>query len=106
MRRKGELSKAEIVRRWPFQVAIEQLSDARAQYDRNIEIDRWCAEAKEEAAPRGYSIVHQDTWWEVWCFASADSAARFIDRFGGRHFDPKAKPRGPGWQGKGDFRPS
>lgn len=105
MRRKGELSAAERDRRWPFQVAIEQLADARAQYDRNIEIDRWRADASDEAAPRGYSIVHQDAWWEVWCFASAEMADRFVVRFGGRLFDPKAKPRGPGWQGKGDFRP-
>lgn len=105
MRRKGELSQAEISRRWPHHVALQQLLDHAAQYSRNIEIGRWRGDAGDGAAPRGYSIVHQDAWWEVWCFASAESAARFIGRFGGRLFDPKAKPRGPGWQGKGDFKP-
>lgn len=104
MRRKGELSQAEINRLWQHHVALQQLPDHTAQYSRNIEIDCWLGNLAEDAAPRGFSIVHRDTWWEVWCFASADSAARFIDRFGGRLFDPKAKPRGPGWQGKGDFR--
>lgn len=104
MRRKGELSQAEITRRWPHHVALQQLADHAAQYTRNIAIDAFLVEAGNAVAPRGYSILHQDTWFEVRCFASAETAAGFIQRFGGRPFDPKAKPRGPGWQGKGDFK--
>lgn len=104
MQRRGELSPAERDRRWPHQIALEQLEDARPQYDRNIAIDRFCVAAGDEASPRGYSIVHEDTWWEVWCFASVETAAFFRSRFGGRPFDPKAKARGPGWQGKGNFK--
>ncbi|MBN8533820.1 MAG: hypothetical protein J0L51_06985 [Rhizobiales bacterium] len=104
MRRKGELSQAEINRQWPHHIALQQLPDHAAQYSRNIEIDAFCVAAGDDAAPRGYSIMHQDAWFEVRCFASAATAAQFIQRFGGRPFDPRAKPRGPGWQGKGDFK--
>ena len=103
MRRAGELSPSERDRRWPFQVAVQQLEDARAQYERNIAIDQFRIVAGDNASPRGHSIVHENAWWEVWCFASAEIAARFRETFGGRPFDPKAKARGPGWQGKGDF---
>lgn len=104
MRRKGELSPAERDRRWPHQVAVAQVTDARAQYDRNIEIDRWRVAAGDQAAPRGYSIVHENVWWEVHCFESAELAVAFMKQFGGQLFDPKAKSRGRGWQWKGDFK--
>lgn len=104
MRRKGELSRLERDRRWPWQVALKQLPEHDKQYARNIQIGSFCDAAGDEAAPRGYSIMHQDEWWEVWCFASAEAAAGFLEKFGGRRFNPRAKARGPGWPLRGDFK--
>jgi hypothetical protein len=103
MRRKGELSSTEISRRWPCQVALRELDDPRTRYDRNIALERWRTAAGEEASPRGFVIVHENSWWSVYCFASEETAARFMAEFGGRRFNIRAKRRGPGWQGKGDF---
>ncbi len=103
MRRKGELSPTEVGRRWPYQVALRQHDNPRIQHDRNIALDRWRTAAGEEFSPRGFAIVHEDAWWEVYCFASEETAARFMAEFGGRRFNIRAKRRGPGWQGKGDF---
>lgn len=102
MRRKGELSAAELNRRYPHQVALEQLAEPGAQYHRNIEIEAFCKE--HPSAPRTHSVVVEDRWWVVHCFAEAAVAAEFMRRFGGRAYDSKAKPRSPGWQGKGDFK--
>jgi len=103
MHRKGELSPTEVNRRWPHQVALRQLDDPRLKHERDIALDRWRTAAGAEAAPRGFAIVHEDAWWAVYCFASEETAARFMAEFGGRRFSIRAKRRGPGWQGKGDF---
>lgn len=105
MRRTGELSATEVKRRWPYQVALRQHDDPQARYHRHIALERWRDAAGDKISPRGFAVVHEDAWWEVYCFASEETASRFIAEFGGRRFDIKAKRRAPGWQGRGNFKP-
>jgi hypothetical protein len=63
MRRKGELSPAELNRRFPHQVALEQLVEPGAQYHRSIEIEAFCN--AQPSAPRAHTILVDDQWWVV-----------------------------------------
>jgi hypothetical protein len=46
---------------------------------------------------RTHSFAEDDRWWKVFCFAQADHARMFRERFGGRDFDPAALGRGHSW---------
>ena len=68
--RKGELSKARIDRDWPHQVALP--------------------------ASKCWGSQHLDHAAKVFCFADADYARQFRERFGGEEVDPKTRPKWPG----------
>jgi hypothetical protein len=91
-RTKGELSSAEIDRRWPYQVALpaDQCRGAHFRTQHAFCLDL-------SLCPRGHSVFHKDQWWQVFCFAKEVDADAFRARFGGEHFDPKDRGRGTRW---------
>ena len=48
-------------------------------------------------APRGHSIVKDDAWHHVYCFAERAHAGMFQARFGGDWFDPARRGHGHSW---------
>jgi hypothetical protein len=90
-RRKGELSPAQIDRGWPHQVALPS-----SQVVREFgAIEAFCRDLSR--APRGHSVVHENQWFNVYCFADPDHAQRFMARFGGERFKPEERGRGASW---------
>lgn len=106
-KRKGELSAAQIDRRWPHQVAIP---DDLCVME-NFEIIRdFCG--GRSIAPRSRAVYAE---WpcgnfelhRVHCFADPADAAAFIERFGGTPFDPardRVKGRSDRWLREGEYR--
>ena len=92
VRRKGELTPAAMDRGWPHQVALPT-DDCRGSYGRFI--DAFCLDLS--VCERHHSVFHEDKWWIVYCFASAEHAENFRVRFGGERFDPKDRGRGSNW---------
>jgi hypothetical protein len=90
-RRKGELSPAEVDRRWPHQVAMS----GEAARSRFTEIREFCTPLS--LAPRGHEVRHRNEWYRVYCFAEAEHAKLFLDHFGGEPFDPRERGRGSHW---------
>jgi hypothetical protein len=91
MRRKGELSPARVDREWPHQIILPS-DDVKASYK---EMHEFCAELS--LCPRGHSIVHDDRWHHVFCFADRSHAEKFQAQFGGEWFDPERRGRGRSW---------
>lgn len=92
MKRKDELSPARIDREYPHQVALPAEDCKGSRYE---EIRAFCADLS--LSPRGHSVVRDDDWWVVHCFAAAEDAERFRAQFGGIPFDPKSRGRGARW---------
>jgi hypothetical protein len=90
-RPRGELTSAEIDRRWPHQVAVPG-NVVRQRYS-EIEV----AKVALDAAPRGHSVFHDNTSYHVYCFADPESAEKFRVRFGGEPFDPRERGRCANW---------
>lgn len=83
MRRKGEISPAEIDRRFPHQVAIPAAA-ITANFDA---VQSWLAE--RSTAPRRRNVVGlDDEWWTIVAFSDHSDAAAFLKRFGGVGYDP------------------
>jgi len=93
-RRKGELSAGQIDRGWPHQVALKQL-DPKQNFERSVRIE--ALSRTLSLAPRGHSVVFEDEWWQVYCFAAKADAEWFRREFGGEPFDPKDRGRGDNW---------
>ena len=89
MSRKGELSRVEIDRNWPYQVATE----ATVGTGYNI-VHGFCKDLS--LCPRRYSFQRDGAWMNVFCFAEKEHADRFRDRFAGEMIDPEKRPRWPG----------
>jgi hypothetical protein len=87
--RKGELSPSAIDRGWPHQVALPARVSLNGGYR---EIHEFCKHLS--ICSRGHAIVHAGEWFNVYCFAKADDAENFMQRFGGERFDPKQRGRG------------
>jgi hypothetical protein len=47
--------------------------------------------------PRGHSVMWEDEWYKVFCFAEPAHAERFMARFGGETFDPRQRGKGVRW---------
>ena len=92
MRRKGELSPAGIDRAWPHQVVLPARFCERGGYQ---EIHDFCADLT--LCSRGHAVYEKGEWLHVYCFAEAEHADRFMQRFGGEKFDPKQRGRGSSW---------
>jgi hypothetical protein len=92
MRRKGELSPTAIDRSWPHQVAIPASAAANGGYKA---MQEFCATLS--LCPRGHAVFHEGEWFDIYCFADPDDANKFMQRFGGEHFDPRQRGKGSSW---------
>ena len=92
MRRKGELSPADIDREWPHQVALSACASRRGGYKA---IHAFCENLS--LCPRGHSVFHDGRRYNVYCFANPIDADAFMRRFGGEKFDPKQRGKGSNW---------
>lgn len=92
--RKGELSKRALNAGWPYQVALRAL-ECQEQYHRHEAIVAGCKARSH--APRGHSVVHDGSWWNIHCFADPADAAWFMATFGGEPFDPRDRGTSNGW---------
>ena len=92
MRRKGELSPAAIDRGWPHQVALPASASQGGGYKA---IHVFCKDLT--LCPRGHSVTHNGEWYNVYCFAEAVDAEKFMKQFGGERCDPKQRGRGSNW---------
>lgn len=87
MRRKGELSKGQVDREWPHQVALPEETNVRDF----VAIQAFCEGLS--LAPRGHVFVRDDRYFIVHCFAEPEHAERFRARWDGEMIEPKDRPR-------------
>jgi len=76
-RRKGEVGRADIMRKWPHHVAITRLRGIV-----NDEAVRGFADTLS-VAPRPYHLRRGDADFVVFCFGKQEDAQAFAERFGG-----------------------
>src|SRR4051812_22849468 len=91
-RRKGELSSFAMDRGWPHQVILP--ADACTGQNSKI-IDEFCADLS--LCSRNHSVVKNDEWHLIFCFAEKDHAEKFKARFAGEWFDSATRGRGSRW---------
>ena len=87
-RRKGEVSRADLMRKWPHHVA---LAADKVRGIKNDEMVRGFADALS-VAPRPYHLRRDDANCVVFCFAEPEDAKAFCDRFGGERLAPSPRP--------------
>jgi hypothetical protein len=92
MRRKGELSPAEIDRKWPHQVVLMARACEGGGYD---DIHEFCRDLS--LCNRGHSVHHNGEWYHVYCFSDPADAEKFKQRFGGEEFNPSERGRRRDW---------
>ena len=90
--RKGELTPVAIDRGWPHQVALREAACMGANH--RIHLD-FCKDLS--LCARGHRVYHDDKWFDVYCFAVAADAEKFMARFGGEKFDPQQRGKGSNW---------
>lgn len=91
MRRKGELTRAQIDRQFPYQVALPE-AEAVRQF---IEIQTFCQPLS--ICSRSFSVHHDDVRYQVRCFAEEQDAEAFRQAFDGIPFDPADHGKGNQW---------
>jgi hypothetical protein len=77
-RRKGEITRADLYRKWPHHVALP-VGKVRGL---NTEVVRGFADALS-VGPRTYSLRHGDANFVIFCVAMPEDAQAFAERFGG-----------------------
>ena len=93
VRRKGEITAAQIDRHYPHQVILPTNCYSGTNYRT---IHAFCADLS--LAPRGHAVVRNDEWHHVFCFSIREDAEKLKGRFGGEWFDPQTRGRGAKWQ--------
>ena len=93
MARKGELSKTQLDRDFPHQVAVS--ADRCTGKADGPAIHLFCFQAN--VAPRHHTVRRDDRDFIVYCFADPQHAALFQARFGGEPFDPVERGRSASW---------
>jgi hypothetical protein len=78
-RRKGEISRPEIKRKWPYHVALPA---DKVRGVRNSELV-WSLAKELSAAPRPYAVHRDGGDLVVFCFAEPEDAEAFCQRFEG-----------------------
>lgn len=91
MRRKGELSSADIDRGWPYQVVLPARLCEGGGCD---EIHDFCKDLT--LCARGHA-VYDGEWFHVYCFSDPADAEKFKQRFGGERFNPNERGKGRHW---------
>jgi hypothetical protein len=79
--RKGEPSKSQIDRGWPYQVALRADRCIGEQYK---VIHDFCKDLS--LCSRGHFFWRDDVGFNVFCFAVKEDAEKFYERFGGEMF--------------------
>ena len=91
-RRRGELDSSGVDRDWPHQVAIQSHLCTGRQFNEHRD---FCKNLS--LCPRGHSVLDGDVSYRVFCFADADHAAKFKERFDGVPFYPEDRGKGARW---------
>lgn len=91
-RRKGELSKSAIDSGWPHQVALPEHAYRGPHY---YTVRYFIDEHVLSFCPRGHTFVRDGTYFNVFCFAEAEHAECFQQKFGGERMCPDTRPRWP-----------
>ena len=91
--RKGELSKAEMDRQWPHQIALPAYRCVGYRY---LTIQFFCEAQRLSLCSRRHSYRENDLDMTVFCFAERAHAEQFRERFGGEFIAPKDRPQCPG----------